>query len=115
MPIITKLTPADENLNILALPVGQGDATVIQCPAQYGGKLTIVDIGSSKYNGYLGKEDIVKYLEGYTIEKVFLSHPDKDHINFLDVALRNLPYVICILRITLLSIILVVGQNIKYM
>ena len=90
LPIINKLTPADENLNIFALPVGQGDATVIQCPAQYGGKLTIVDIGSSKYNGFLGKEDIVRYLEGYTIEHVFLSHPDKDHINFLDVVLSNL-------------------------
>ena len=27
-----ELPPADDNLNIYALPVGQGDCTVIQCP-----------------------------------------------------------------------------------
>ena len=55
LPIINftrRLTPADENLNIMALPVGQGDATIIQCPAQYGGKLTVVDMSSSKYKGF---------------------------------------------------------------
>ena len=89
-PIINftrRLTPADENLNIMALPVGQGDATVIQCPAQYGEKLTIVDMGSSKYKGFMGKKDIANYLDGHIIEKVFLSHPDKGHNNFLDAAL----------------------------
>ena len=87
---ITRLTSADENLNILALPVGQGDATIIQCPAQHGGKLTVVDMGSSKNEWFMSKQDIAKYLEGFIIEKVFLSHPDKDHNNFLDAALRNL-------------------------
>ena len=83
----TRLTPADGNLNIFALPVGQGDATVIQCPS---GEVTIVDIGSVKYNGFMGKEDIAKYFKGHTIRNVFLSHPHKDHINFLDVVLSNL-------------------------
>ena len=85
-----RLTSADENLNILALPVGQGDATIIQCPTQYGGKLTVVDMGSSKYKGFMGKEDITNYLDEHIIEKVFLSHPDKDHNNFLDAALSIL-------------------------
>ena len=89
-PPSTRLTPANENLNILALPVGQGDATIIQCPAQHGGKLTIIDMGSSKNKGFMSKQDITKYLEGFIIEKVFLSHPDKDHNNFLDAALGNL-------------------------
>ena len=40
---ITRLTSADENLNIMALPVGQGDATIIQCPGQYGGSLTRIE------------------------------------------------------------------------
>ena len=107
---ITRLTSADQNLNILALPVGQGDATIIQCPTQYEGKLTVIDMGSSKHKGFMSKQDITKYLKGFIIEKVFLSHPDKDHINFL-----MLPYIICILRIILSSIILVIGQNIKNM
>ena len=84
-----RLTSADEKLNIMALPVGQGDATIIQCPAQKGGNLTIVDMGSSKYKGFMEKQDIADYLDGHIIEKVFLSHPDKDHNNFLDAALGN--------------------------
>ena len=38
----------------------------------------------------MGKEDITNYLDGHIIEKVFLSHPDKDHNNFLDAALSIL-------------------------
>ena len=93
LPIInftSRLAPDDENLTIMALPVGQGDATIIQCPVQYGGKLTVVDMGSSKYKGFMSKQDVAKYLEGFIIEKVFLSHPDKGHNNFLDAALDNL-------------------------
>ena len=59
LPIISftrRLTPADKNLNIMALPVGQGDATIIQCPAQYGGKLTVLDMSSSKYKGLWAKK-----------------------------------------------------------
>ena len=89
-PSLTRLTPANKNLNMFALPVGQGDATIIQCPAQYGGNLTIIDMGSSKHIGFMSKQDITKYLEGFIIENVFLSHPDKDHNNLLDAALDNL-------------------------
>ena len=38
----------------------------------------------------MDKEDITKYLNGYIIEKVFLSHPDKGHNNFLGTILGNL-------------------------
>ena len=37
----------DDKLHVFALPVGQGDATVIKCPDDNGGELTIIDMGSS--------------------------------------------------------------------
>ena len=41
--------PANSDLNIYALPVGQGDSTVIQCPIQYERYVTVVDSGSCKW------------------------------------------------------------------
>ena len=85
------LPKPNNDLNVYALPVGQGDATVIQCPKGKGG-LTIIDIGSSKYNNFMSASDINEWLCGDTkgsatyakrIERIFLSHPDKDHYNFV--------------------------------
>ena len=43
------LLTANSDLKILSLTaVGQGDSTVIQCPSQYGGHVTVVDSGSCK-------------------------------------------------------------------
>ena len=82
------LGPADNNLNILALPVGQGDATVIQRTVQDGGKITIVDLGSTKDTGF-GKPEIVHYLYGHHIEYIFLTHADKDHCSYVDGILND--------------------------
>lgn len=84
------LEGATDDLHILALPVGQGDATIIQCPVQYGGKLTIVDMGSSKYRNFMKKKHISSYLNGHEIEMIFITHPHRDHANFIDSALNSL-------------------------
>ena len=47
-PQAFKLGPKNGRLNIYSLPVGQGDAHVIQCPS---GHLTIVDMGTSTKRG----------------------------------------------------------------
>lgn len=90
-----KALPApNENVNVFALPVGQGDATVVQCPGEvhmdtnvvYGGELTIVDIGSSKHQGYMGRDEISQWLyKTYTpnVTNIFLSYPNRDHFNYL--------------------------------
>ena len=52
------LRPADGNLNIFNLPVGQGDAQVVQCPS---GEITLVDLGSNQWPGdtrFWGNEEI---------------------------------------------------------
>ena len=47
-----ELPQADDNLNIYALPVGQGDCTVIQCPRTGTGNgkgvVTIIDAGTKR-------------------------------------------------------------------
>ena len=79
------MPPADLNLHIYALPVGQGDATVIQCPSTYGGRLTIIDMGSTSRAEYMSNTDILNFF-GTSISKidyVYLTHGDRDHYNIL--------------------------------
>ena len=69
-------------LNVYALPVGQGDCTIIQCP---NGNLVVVDCGSS---GGLGLQppQIKDFLQNQ-MEKVVaivVTHPDRNHFNYID-------------------------------
>ena len=84
-----KILSANSDLNIYALPVGQGDSTIIQCPSQFGGSITVVDSGSCKSTNYMTAQDVAHFLSGQMIEMIFLSHPDKDHINYVDAILQG--------------------------
>ena len=93
--LMEKLPDADENLNIYALPVGQGDCTVIQCPRRDGNKITIIDAGSGTEGIGFNRERLVKFLSlrerganRVTIQSIFLTHPDEDHINYIDAILN---------------------------
>ena len=85
-PQVAKLPAADGNLNIFALPVGQGDCTVIQCP---NGDITIIDLGSRKSTGF-DSQDLINYLNGQNVEAIFLTHSDLDHVNLLMPFLNSL-------------------------
>ena len=76
------LPAANADLNIYALPVGQGDCTVIQCPTQFGGEITIVDIGSKKKTGFT-LDELMQYQYRQRIECLLLSHRDEDHVNYV--------------------------------
>ena len=83
-----QLPPADGNLNIYALPVGQGDCTVIQCPRPDGDGhsiITIIDAGSSRSTGF-DEVELVHFLRlrEVTIRYIFLTHPHRDHIKYID-------------------------------
>ena len=96
--IMTELPPADDNLNIYALPVGQGDCTVIQCPRRDGNKISIIDAGSRTEDIGFNRERLVNFLRlrerderganRVTIQSIFLTHPDMDHINYIDAILN---------------------------
>ena len=96
LAVSSSLVSGDLDLHIFALPVGQGDATVIKCPDKPDtkpgyykpdtGKLNIIDIGSSSCSimgGYMDKFDIRKFIGNNKVENIFLTHPDKDHYNLL--------------------------------
>ena len=63
-PMLRQMPPPDENLNMYILPVGQGDAHVIQCPAP-GGEVSIIDMGSSSNtsNSFWNKDQIRSFLK----------------------------------------------------
>ena len=91
----------DGQLHIYALPVGQGDGTVIQCP---NGDIAIVDLGSTasgkqnlQYNGgnkikrlkltipiYMTDEELNTFLGESNVKYVFITHADIDHYNLFE-------------------------------
>lgn len=72
----------DNNLmRVSFLPVGQGDAAVVEIP---GGKVMVIDGGGNHDNHYNpGEKVIVPFLRRrhiHVIDAVVLSHPDADHL-----------------------------------
>ncbi|XP_013422193.1 uncharacterized protein LOC106182095 [Lingula anatina] len=81
---------AENALRVYILPVGQGDATVIQCPRS--GHITFIDMGSisSKSSGYWKAAKVSRFL-GSGIKKlrrVYITHADEDHVNMLQPVLN---------------------------
>ena len=79
-----RIPQPDGLLHIYALPVGQGDSHVIQCPS---GELTIVDLGSSDdiAAGFWNVPELINFFTGQynRIRNVVLSHNHYDHYVFL--------------------------------
>ena len=74
--------PSTSYVQIYALPVGQGDCTIIQCPSS--GDIIVFDCGSSGANGIL-PSDVQAFL-GSSIDKVryiLVTHANQDHFNYL--------------------------------
>ena len=90
--LLLAMSVSGQDLRIHALPVGQGDATIIECPDR--GSLVIIDMGSSSSQdrrdnkGFMQMTDIVKYMDEHFpdrqyVDKIFLTHPDIDHYTFI--------------------------------
>ncbi|XP_065913469.1 uncharacterized protein [Dysidea avara] len=74
--------PSNTYVQVYALPVGQGDCTIIQCPSS--GDIIVFDCGSSGANRI--PPSYVQTFLGNNINKVryiFLTHANKDHYNYL--------------------------------
>lgn len=80
---VPNIPTADGLLHFYALPVGQGDAHVIQCP---NGDLTLMDLGTSDgvNNGFWASTQIVNFLQGsfHRVRNVVISHNHVDHYSF---------------------------------
>ena len=74
--------PSTTYVQVYALPVGQGDCTIIQCPSS--GDIIVFDCGSSGANRI--SATYVQTFLGTSINKVryiLVSHANKDHFNYL--------------------------------
>ena len=76
------IPPASGGLEIYALPVGQGDCTIIQCPT---GTLIVLDCGSSSCSPQFSAQQVQNYLGNRIndVSTIIISHPDCDHYNYL--------------------------------
>lgn len=88
LKVAMSIPDADDKLHIYALPVGQGDCTVIQCPRANGGLakgfVTIIDAGSSTQNRGINGQHIVNFLGGTRLNFVVITHSDDDHLNYMN-------------------------------
>lgn len=77
------IQPAIEYMEFHALPVGQGDCTMIRCPGP-NEHVVIVDCGSSG-GRRLSSQQVENYLRPYfdQVVAIFITHPDRDHFNYL--------------------------------
>ena len=68
-------------LNIYAMPVGQGDCTIIQCP---NGNIVVVDCGSTSVAGW-SYQQVQTFLSDSinNVVAVIITHSDRDHFNYL--------------------------------
>ena len=68
-------------LHVYALPIDQGDCTIIQCP---NGNIAVIDCGSMGANK-LRSQQIRQILSAHEdkIKHIIITHPDKDHFNHL--------------------------------
>ena len=71
---------SDDNLHVYALPMGEGESTVIQCP---GGDLVIVDMGSS--SGGWTVDRVHSFLQHQldSVRTVIVSNTSPEHYNYL--------------------------------
>ena len=72
----------DANLQVYAIPVGQGDCTIMQCP---NGNIVVLDCGTSGGNRVTPAQ-IQNSLGSARLGRVvaiIISHPDQDHFNYL--------------------------------
>ncbi len=80
----THIPDPDGQLHVYFLPIGQGDATVIQCP---GGSLNLYDWGSSNSRGerFWAGPELRDYLAGRIgdIRSVLVTHHHWDHYSLL--------------------------------
>ena len=83
-PVIRTLTTIPKpnyDLNIYALPVGNGDCTIVQCPS---GELIIIDAGNTGGEGWM-EAMIATFLKPQLgkISTLIIMHADRDHFSYI--------------------------------
>ena len=79
----SSIPPPTNALQVFALPVGQGDCTVIQCP---NGNIIVFDCGSSPGGNKMTETEVESWLGINGINRVvaiLVTHGQRDHYNYL--------------------------------
>lgn len=83
-----KLSPADDNLNIYMLPMGEGDSTILQCPT---GKLTIINLGTIYSKSYWNENDVERYIADLRrVETIIITRPHPSRYNLLPILFEDI-------------------------
>src|SRR6218665_461465 len=81
---VTRLDVSDGLLHLYALPVGQGNSLVLQCP---NGDIAIFDLGSVSHatRGFWSTDEIKAFLQGHNnrIKNIVITHNDTDHYRYI--------------------------------
>ena len=98
-PQLLGLPAADGNLHIYALPVGNGDASVIMCPK---GDLMILDMGQDSDEGWQPQQ-VKTFFSGDLdrLTTIIISHPTPSHYMILPSLIANMSQVPNLHRIIL--------------
>ena len=91
IPDAITLSRPTNHLAVYAIPVGQGDCTVIQCPKP-SGNIVLMDCGTSSAgkNQYY-PNDVMNFLgkEIDNVVAVMITHPDRDHFSYIPTIMCN--------------------------
>lgn len=90
LPILCHGRKDEPFLKVDFFPVGEGDATVIECPDGKGGvALSLVDAGSVSLKGTIA-EEYFTYIEsklrrsGFYIKNIILTNPEEKYYNYIE-------------------------------
>ena len=95
--VITPTSAVLHELKLFALPVGQGDCTVVVCPED-NGRVVIMDMGSTKqeWDPAMVTKFLSQGINGaqslYSrVSTIIISHGDKDHYNYINAVFPSSP------------------------
>ena len=76
------ILPPTNTLQVFALPVGQGDCTIIQCP---NGNIIVYDCGSSGGAGRMVPPEVENWLDNSinNVAYILITHAHGDHHSYL--------------------------------
>ncbi|MBB3823473.1 hypothetical protein FHT03_003514 [Xanthomonas arboricola] len=95
---LVQTTDPDGRLHVWTLPVGAGNCQIVRCPSRDASgfkKILMMDCGASQVNHEFEIDKVSEFtnkmIDSKTKVVVGVSHPDKDHYNYISRVLQDVP------------------------